>query len=35
MIQNDASTGGAQTVTIDASDMGFTSDNCGTWTKVG
>jgi hypothetical protein len=35
VIQNDVSTGGAQTVTIDATDTGFTSDNCGTWTRVG
>ena len=35
VIQNSVSTSGTQTVTIDASDVGFTSDNCGTWTKIG
>jgi hypothetical protein len=35
VIENKVSTGGAETVTIDAGDVGFTSDNCGTWTKIG
>ena len=35
VMQNNVSTSGAQSVTIDATDVGFTSDNCGTWTKVG
>ncbi len=35
IIQNKVSTSGSETVTIDPGDTGFTSDNCGTWTKIG
>ena len=35
IIQSKTSTSGAETVTINAGDAGFTSDNCGTWTKIG
>jgi hypothetical protein len=35
VLQSDLSSGGAQTVTIEAGDRGFTSNNCGTWTKTG
>jgi hypothetical protein len=33
--QSSVTTGGSQTATIESGDTGFTSDNCGTWTKVG
>ncbi len=35
VLASNVSTGGEQTVTIESGDRGFTSDNCGTWTKIG
>jgi hypothetical protein len=35
VIENKVSTGGEETVTITAGDTGFTSDNCGVWTRIG
>jgi hypothetical protein len=35
IIANSLTFGGAQEIAISPSDVGFTSDGCGTWFKVG